>query len=221
VPRHHHLLPSNPSSQHSRPPWQPLLRHHRPYTTPSTPSLHQKRRGHHVHQWQRLHRERRTNCSSSHLQPVPATIAERCHHWRRTIVRCPYHVHTAAAAMETATPPWSKLPHLREANWRASITTAASHHHSSEQRRFHYGSRHCGSSSFRCIFRNPNLGERRSCHVSFSQWTLKWSKLVKAGQTVNSGQRLVKREGFNCKYWYFWMSLQNWTTELKIGYLEN
>jgi len=34
VPRHHHLLPSNPGSQHSRPPWQPLLRHHRPCTAP-------------------------------------------------------------------------------------------------------------------------------------------------------------------------------------------
>jgi len=34
VPRHHHLLPSNPSSQHSRPPWQQLLRHHRLCTTP-------------------------------------------------------------------------------------------------------------------------------------------------------------------------------------------
>jgi len=34
---------------------------------------------------------------------------------------------------------------------------------------------------------NPNLGERRSCHVSSSQWTLNsqsLSNLVKAGQTV-------------------------------------
>jgi len=35
---------------------------------------------------------------------------------------------------------------------------------------------------------NPNLGERRSFHVSSSQWTLKWSKLVNSGQT---GQPLV------------------------------
>jgi len=44
------------------------------------------------------------------------------------------------------------------------------------------------------------------------------------GQTVNSGQMFKdwsNEEEFNCKYWYFWMSLQNWTIELKIGYLEN
>jgi len=48
--------------------------------------------------------------------------------------------------------------------------------------------------------RNPNLGERRSCHVSSFQWTLKWSKLVKvvkSGQIFKSSQRLVKEEGFN------------------------
>ena len=33
-----------------------------------------------------------------HLQPLSATIAERCHHWRRTIVRCPHHVRTTAPA---------------------------------------------------------------------------------------------------------------------------
>ena len=49
---------------------------------------------------------------------------------------------------------------------------------------------------------NPNLGERRSFHVSSSQWTLKWSKLVNSGQT---GQPLVnfvkmlKWEGQNWK----------------------
>jgi len=32
---------------------------------------------------------------------------------------------------------------------------------------------------------------------------------------------MVKEEGFICKYWYLWMSLQNWTTKLKMGYLEN
>jgi len=68
---------------------------------------------------------------------------------------------------------------------------------------------------------NPNFGERRSCHVSVCYCTV---KLVKAGQTVNSGeifksgQRLVKQEGFNYKYWYFWMSLQIWTTWLKMAY---
>jgi len=72
--------------------------------------------------------------------------------------------------------------------------------------------------------RNPNSGERRSCHVLVCYCTV---KLVKPGQTVNSsqifksGQRLVKQEGFNCKYWYFWMSLQIWTTGLKMAYWEN
>ena len=52
--------------------------------------------------------------------------------------------------------------------------------------------------------RNPSL-ERESalCHVLVSHYTVKWSNLVKhskAGQTVNSGQRLVKGEGFNWKY---------------------
>jgi len=32
--------------------------------------------------------------------------------------------------------------------------------------------------------RNPNLGERSSCHISSYQWTLKWSKLVKSGEKV-------------------------------------
>jgi len=31
--------------------------------------------------------------------------------------------------------------------------------------------------------------------------------MVKYSNVVKVGQRLVKREGFNCKYWYFWMSL--------------
>jgi len=58
-----------------------------------------------------------------------------------------------------------------------------------------------------------------SCHC-----TIKGSNLVKhskVGQTVNSGQRLVKGEGFNCKYRYFWISQQIWTIGLEMAYLEN
>jgi len=60
--------------------------------------------------------------------------------------------------------------------------------------------------------------------VSYSQWTLNGQSLlnlVKVCQIWSKSQRLVKGEGFNCKYWYFWMSLQIWTTGLKMGYLEN
>ena len=70
---------------------------------------------------------------------------------------------------------------------------------------------------------NPNSGEIRfaTCHPIIAQSKSNLVKHSKVGQTVKSGQRLVKREGFNYKYWYFWMSLKNCTIGLKMGYLEN
>jgi len=58
-----------------------------------------------------------------------------------------------------------------------------------------------------------------TCQSAIAQSNRSTGQLVKAA--LNSGQRLVKGERFNCKYWYFWMSLQNWTIGLKMGYLEN
>jgi len=55
-------------------------------------------------------------------------------------------------------------------------------------------------------------------HVSSCHFIV---KVVKAGQIFKSGQRLVKQERLKCKYWYFWMSLQIWTTRLKLAYGEN
>jgi len=45
------------------------------------------------------------------------------------------------------------------------------------------------------LLRNPNLGERRSCHVSYSQWTLNGQSLSNLVKVVKSGKRLVKEEG--------------------------
>jgi len=51
------------------------------------------------------------------------------------------------------------------------------------------------------------------------------SQRVKSGQTlhilVKAGQKLVKREGFKCKYSSFWIFHQIWTVGLKMAYLEN
>ncbi|QCE11493.1 hypothetical protein DEO72_LG10g2726 [Vigna unguiculata] len=48
------------------------------------------------------------------------------------------------------------------------------------------------------------------------------SQRVKSGQTlhilVKVGQRLVKQEGFKCKYSSFWIFQQIWTIGLKMAY---
>jgi len=49
--------------------------------------------------------------------------------------------------------------------------------------------------------------------------TGQWSNQV--GKIWSKSQGLVKGKRFNCKYWYFLMSLQIWTTGLKMAYWEN
>ena len=67
---------ANLADNHAAAAVPPLFRHHRPCTTPSTPSLHQKRRGHHVLPFTRSSsfappspHSRRHHCSSSFAPP--------------------------------------------------------------------------------------------------------------------------------------------------------
>jgi len=63
--------------------------------------------------------------------------------------------------------------------------------------------------------------ERALYHVVVSQWTLKWSKLVKYGQMFKSSQRSVKLKGFKSKYRYIWIFQQIWSTRLQSVDLKN
>jgi len=95
----------------------------------------------------------------------------------------------------------SSRAHLHPSSENAQA--AANHHHVGAVAIAAATSLHETFSQPKCE-RNPSL-ERESAlyHVSVSHSTVKWSNLVKhskAGQTINSGQRLVKGEGFNYKY---------------------
>jgi len=228
VPRHHHLLPPNPSSQHSRPPWQPLLCHHRPCACSMhptavsrccSPSTH--RSNHHHHGSRHSHRHRNSaifnllhhhaNAAITNTSIAPAASSRS----RTTVNDAPTVVvrtYTICVHRSSSSPQFRQPPVLHPSSRSRETSSGAASFSSVHPLRIHLQrtiaplcqrSHHChqSHSQGRNMEAETVILERDSLHhVSASDCTV---KLVKYGQLVNGATKLVK----------FGQKVKDWSNE--------